>query len=230
MIAAWPSPDGPSRDAGANGGEAYAIAFDQGRIRRLLILPALFDEANKTRHLMVEVMRRLDGAGIDSFLPDLPGCNESLAPLERQTLASWRAAAMAAAEHFSASHVLTVRAAAILAPPALPGWRYAPIPGANALRALLRALTISAREAGQDLSSEQLLETGRDAGLELAGYRLGGAMIRALEAAQLPDSGRLADIAQATIGGGAPWLRAEPHFDPAQADALAAFLAMGLAH
>ena len=66
----------------------------------MLILPALFDEANKLRHFTVEVMRRLDAAGIDSFLPDLPGCNESRAPLETQTLTGWREAAEAAAGLF----------------------------------------------------------------------------------------------------------------------------------
>src|SRR6478752_1467341 len=115
-IAAWPSADG----------DEYALAFDKGRTRRLLVLPALFDEANKTRRLVVETLRRLDSAGIDGFLPDLPGCNESPAPLETQALAAWRAAAAAAAKHFGATHLLTIRASAILAPPTLPGWRYAP--------------------------------------------------------------------------------------------------------
>lgn len=218
MIAAWP----------AGGGEEYAVAFDQGRAKRLLVLPALFDEANKTRRLIVETLRRLDGAGIDSILPDLPGCNESRVPLETLTLADWRAAATAAAAHFGATHVLTVRAAAILAPPHLPGWRYAPTGGANALRGLLRARVISAREAGEEVTTEKLLETGRGAGLDLAGYRIGAAMIGDLEKAMLPDSGKLADIAQSTIGGGGPWLRAEPGFDANQADALAAILALGL--
>jgi hypothetical protein len=218
MIATWPSAEG----------EEYALAFDKGRPARLLVLPALFDEANKTRHLMVETLRRLDGAGIDCFLPDLPGCNESLALLDAQTLAGWRAAAAAAAKHFGATHLLTIRASAILAPPALPGWRYAPTGGASALRALLRARVVSAREAGENVTSDGLLEAGRSAGLDLAGYRIGAALIRELEGAMLPDSGRLADIAQATIGGAAPWLRAEPDFEPAQADALAAVLALGL--
>ena len=117
-IAAWPCP---------SGGTEYAVVFDQGRAHRLLILPAWFDEANKLRRLTVETMRRLDAAGIDSFLPDLPGCNESLAPLSDQRLEVWRDAASAAAAHFSANRVLTVRAGAMLAPTLLSGWRYAPL-------------------------------------------------------------------------------------------------------
>jgi hypothetical protein len=143
VIASWPCPL-------PQGGTApeYALAFDRSRPHRLLILPALFDEANKIRHQIAEVMRRLDGAGIDCFLPDLPDCNESLQALNEQTLESWRKAAMAAAAHFRTTRLLTIRAAAILAPPRLSGWRYGPTSGATALRALLRARQVAAREAG----------------------------------------------------------------------------------
>jgi hypothetical protein len=221
MIAVWPSP---------TGGEEYALAFDRGRQHRLLVIPALFDEANKTRHLLAEVMRRLDGAGVDSFLPDLPGCNESLAPLEMQTLESWQKAAQAAATHFAATRLLTVRAGALLALSGLPGWRYAPIDGPGVLRALLRARTVASREAGHAETIDSLSELGRTEGIELAGYRLGPAMFRDLEAAELPDAGMAREIDQGTVGGGGPWSRAEPGFDEAQADALAAIVAMELAH
>lgn len=215
MIALWPGPEG---------GE-YALAFDRSRAARLLILPPLFDEANKTRHLLAEVMRRLDGAGIDCFLPDLPGCNESLAPLETQTLAGWRAATVAAGEHFGCTHVLTVRAGALMAPE-LPGWRYAAQSGPSVLRAMLRARVIASREAGIDETSEKLLEQAREHGLELAGYRLGATLIGELMSAG--SSADLTDIAQSDIGGSGLWLRAEPGFNAKQADALAAIVAMGL--
>lgn len=217
MIASWPGPKG----------DEYALARDRSRGSRLLILPALFDEANKTRKLLAEVMRRLDGAGIDSLLPDMPGCNESRVALETQDLSDWREAAAGAAAHFRATHVLAVRGGALLAPPVLPGWRYAAVSGGQALKALLRARVIAAREAGADETSESLLVHGREHGLDLAGYRLGAAMVSDLEHAPLPP-GSLGEIGQADIGGGAPWLRAEPDFDPAQADALAAIVAMGL--
>jgi hypothetical protein len=220
MIASWPCP---------SGGDEFALAFDKGRKNRLLVIPALFDEANKTRHLVVETMRRLDGSGIDCFLPDLPGWNESLAPLEEQTLAGWREAAQAAAAHFAATHLMTIRAGAVLAPAGLPGWRYAPIGAASALKALLRARVVSAREAGRDESTEGLLEHGMREGLDLAGHKLGAALVAGLDQTQLPDSGTLRDIDHQTVGGPAPWLRAEPDFDPAQADALAAIVAVGLA-
>lgn len=217
MIAGWTSPSG----------EEYALAFDRGREKRLLILPAWFDESNKLRRLTVEVMRRLDGAGIDTLLPDLPGCNESTAPLESQTVSSWRKAAESAASEFTATHVLAIRAGAIVAPD-LPGWCYAPITGSQVLRAMLRARTIAAREAGREETRDGLLEIGRREGLDLAGYRLGAAMIAELETAEPLDIERQSKIAHADVGGAALWLRAEPDHDAAQADALAAIISMGL--
>ena len=215
MIAAWPAPDG----------EEYAIAFDRGRKRRVLILPALFDEANKLRHFTIETMRLLDSAGVDTILPDLPGCNESLSRLESQTLNSWRDAANAAAQHFRATHALTLRGGALCAPEDLPVWRYSPSTGSSILRALLRARVLASKEAGIEETRESLLERGREAGLELAGYRMGAAMIRELEAAEPTGGIALANIAQPDLGGPGLWLRAEPAHDPAQAEALAAIMA-----
>jgi exosortase A-associated hydrolase 1 len=210
VIAGWPAPDG----------EEYALVFDRGRERRVLILPALFDEANKLRHFTGEVMRRLDEAGIDAFLPDLPGCNESRAPLEAQTLTGWRRAAELAARHFGATHALTVRGGCLCAPE-LSTWRYAPATGASILRAMLRARVIASKEAGIEETRDGLLEAGRKSGLELAGYRLGAAMIGELETAEPSGGAALANIAQSDLGGAGLWLRAEPDHDPAQAEALA---------
>ncbi|MCT2558760.1 hypothetical protein N0B51_07180 [Tsuneonella sp. YG55] len=204
-----------------------ALAFDKRRENRLLVLPAWFDEANKLRRLTVEVMRRLDLAGIDCVLPDLPGCNESTAKLADQTLASWRTAAAAATEHFAATHVLTVRAGALLAPEGLPGWRYAPVGGRPVLRAMLRARTIAAKEAGRSERTEDLQAMARSEGIELAGWHVGAEMFRELEGAEAPPG--LAEIEQAALGGPALWLRAEPDEDAAQADALAAMVAIGMA-
>lgn len=219
MIAAWPVP---------SGGQEYALAFDKARANRVLVLPAWFDESNKLRHFTVETMRRLDGAGIDSFLPDLPGCNESLAPFAEQTLETWRAEAAEAAWYFAATHVLAIRAGALLVSDALPGWRYEPVSGSVQLRSLLRARVLAAREAGRDEDRERLLAEGRRNGLELAGYRLGAAMIAGLVDAELTAPDKLRDIAQADLGGSGLWLRAEPGRDPRQADALAAIVAMAL--
>lgn len=216
MIAGYPCPGGDA--------DEFTLAFDRGRQHRLLIVPALFEEANRMRRLTVEVMRRLDAAGIDCFLPDLPGCNESLQPLQAQTLESWRTAMAAAAQHFAATHVLGIRGGALVQP-GLPGWRYAPVKGANLLRQMLRARIVVARELGLAETQESLLETGSREGLDLVGYRLGAGLLGQLQVAEpVPAS----DIPQDMVGGGGLWLRAEPGEDRAQADALAAIVAVGL--
>jgi hypothetical protein len=218
MIASYPGP----------GGDEFTLVFDQSRAHRLLIVPALFDEANRMRRLTVEVMRRLDAAGIDCFLPDLPGCNESLQPLEAQTLDSWRAAMIGAAKHFSVTHVLGIRGGVLVQPNDLPGWRYGPVKGANLLRQMLRARIVSSREAGLTETQEGLLEIGTREGLELVGYQLGSELLRQLQAAAPSSVQNASEVLQDMIGGGGLWLRAEPGEDRAQADALAAIIAVGI--
>jgi len=205
-----------------------ALTYDQGRKHRLLVLPALFTEANALRRQTAEVMYRLDLSGIDSFLPDFPGCNESLQPLQSQTLGGWRAAARKAGEHFQATHVLTLRGGALLAPQSLPGWRYAPTTGAKILRSLLRARTIAAREAGRTETIDELAIKARTDGVELAGWMFGTDLFAALEQAIANEDSQQAIIGQDTIGGSGLWLRAEPGDSPEQADALAALITMGM--
>lgn len=211
MISTWPAPTGKPE---------LALVCDRGRKARVLVLPALFDEANKLRHFTVELLRLMDQGGADCLLPDLPGCNESTQALDGQTVVQWQAAALAAARHFGATNVLAIRGGALLAPP-LPGWRYAAITGESLLRALLRARVLASKEAGLAETRDDLLAKGREAGLELAGYRLGAGMIAGLEVAQPAD---LADIAQGQLGGAGLWLRAEPDHNPEQAAALAALV------
>ncbi|MDC8753445.1 hypothetical protein OIK40_02175 [Erythrobacter sp. sf7] len=220
MISTWTitAPDGSTT-------EELLVALDRGRDRRVLICPAWFDEANKLRRFTVEVMRRLDAAGIDSFLPDLPGCNDSLARLDAQTLTGWRAGMTAAAQALSASHVLAIRTGALLAPETLPGWHYAPQSGPRLLRGMIRARTIAARESGFEEKAEALMALGRSEGLTLGGWPLSAAMIGELESAEPVLVAGQSEITQAMLGGAGLWLRAEPDEDGAQADALAAIVA-----
>jgi hypothetical protein len=222
VIATWNAP----LPGGATS-EELLMQCDSGRAQRVLILPAWFDEANNLRRFTVEVMRRLDAAGIDSFLPDLPGCNESLVPLAAQSLESWRGAAAAAGEAFGASHVLAIRAGALIAPQGLPGWRYEPQSGAKLLRGMIRARIIAAREAGMTETADSLLAEGRDGGLIMGGWMIGAEMLRGLEQAEPAIVQAQTDIAQAAPGGAGLWLRAEPGENAAQADALAAIIASG---
>jgi hypothetical protein len=213
----------------APGGSEELVVYEgpANSATRLLILPAWFDEANKTRRFTRDVMRRLADAGVASALPDLPGCNESLVSFQTQSLTTWREAAAAAASQLGATHVLTMRAAVAVAPP-LPGWAYAPVAGKSVLRALLRARVLSAREAGRDETSEGLLLLGRTAGLDLAGYDLGAQMVADLADHDLKPTD-LTGIPQAELGSPGLWLRAEPDDDPAQAARLAEIVLPGLA-
>ncbi len=219
MIATWQAPLESGKDS-----EELLLSFDEGRDRRILILPALFDEANKMRRFTVQLMRRLNSAEVDCFLPDLPGCNDSLSPLSEQTLASWRSAVDAAAKQFGVTHFLSVRAGALIAPASLPGWHYAPQTGAKLLRGMMRAKIIAEREAGRDTSSDQMLTVGRSQGIELNGWFIGSAMLNQLETAEPVVGERITSVEQKALGGAGLWLRAEPDQDNAQSDALASIV------
>lgn len=214
----WPSPTGI---------EECMLSFDEGRQRRVLVIPALFDEGNKLRHFTVEVMRRLAAGGVDCFLPDLPGTNESLAPLGEQTLAGWRDYLQAAADHLQATHVLPIRAGAVLDPGQFPSVHYAAAKAASQVRTLARAQAMAEKEAGHPVSREGLLASGQAQGVTLAGYNLGATMVRELLEAEAPTAS--ASVAQGDLGGSGLWLRAEPAHDPQQADRLAALVMEHLA-
>lgn len=220
---AWPCPA-----PGGSGEEFAVVAGPEDPGLRVLIVPALFEEANRTRRMLAETMRALAEAGIASILADLPGCNESLAALERQNLGSWRAAMEAAVAHFSASHVLSLRGGALVAPD-LPGWQLAPVAGVQVLRPMLRARTVSAREDGRAETMDGLLAEGRERGIELAGYRLGASIIADLEAARVPDRPALTTLTLDDLGGTALWLRSEPGEDAAMSTALTGRIAADLA-
>jgi hypothetical protein len=218
----------PASDGGLPG-EELLVSFNRGRQSRVLICPAWFDEANKLRRFTLEVMRRLDRAGIDTLLPDLPGCNESTAPLENQTLEGWRAGMVSAADLLDATHVLAIRAGALVVPSALPGWHYAAQSGPKLLRGMIRARIIASREAGIAETSKELIARGKDAGLVLAGWPIGPALFRAMETAEPALAPGQSDIAQSALGGTGLWLRAEPDEDAGQADHLAALVAKKIA-
>lgn len=202
----------------------------------LLILPPLFDEANRVRHLMVECARALAELGVASVMPDLPGCNESAAPLENASLSLWQAALIACAEQLGpVSHIASIRGGSLIdgALGDLPRWRLAPVKGGQLLRTMLRTRIASDREAGITSSSEALMDSARAQGIELAGNSLSACMIRELDSATPAGGGvirlvRFADDpldADGRITGAPLWLRAEPAHDPAMAVAMAADIA-----
>lgn len=221
--ATWPCP----LPGGGISDELAVVSAAEGRAR-LLVIPALFDEANKLRRQTIEVMRRLAAAGIDSVLPDLPGCNESTVPLEHVTPDDWRDAAASAARHFGATHVLAMRGGGLFVPGGLPGWRYAPVEGAAILRQLLRARILASREMGVEETRERLMDAALENGIELAGYRLSADFVHQLQKLRPEPSDQIMTIDQDMVGGSGLWMRAEPGEDRQQADALAAIVAIGI--
>lgn len=200
----------------------------------VVMAPALFEEANRTRAFTLCVLRALAARGIGSAFPDLPGMNESLFPLCRTTIDAWRtafAAAVAAASDHGArpAVVASIRGGALLtgAAHAAGRWQCAPMTGATLVRELLRARKL----ADPDAAPPETMSA--DALLRIAGTEIPHALLDALRDAA-PDSTpplrivRLdSDPAQADVHvpGPALWRRTEPGNDPV----LAALLADDLA-
>ena len=192
----------------------------------VLIVPPLFEEANRTRRTLVLAMRALAAQGFAAAMPDLPGQNESLMPLEDVDLAAWQAAlAGVAATIDGPLLVASVRGGALIdhRVKAAAWWRLAPVGGSSLLRTLLRARVSADREAGVTSSLESLTETARREPLLLAGNRLSPAMIAQLGAAEVQPVEPLRSVALGADGiAGTPlWLRAEPGEDAAMAVAIA---------
>jgi hypothetical protein len=199
---------------------------------RVLIVPPLFEEANRTRRTLVLAMRALAAHGLGALLPDLPGQNDSLVPTHRVDLGQWRAALAAVVAAETAPVVIaSVRGGALI--DAVPGpigwWRLAPVTGAGILRPMLRSRVASDREAGVASNSEALLAAAATEPLELAGNRLSPAMIAQLQAAApqpvSPLRERALGSGDGALAGTPLWLRAEPGEDAALAAAMAADIA-----
>jgi hypothetical protein len=194
----------------------------------VLIVPPLFEEVNRTRHTLVLAMRALAARGFTTLLPDLPGQNESLVPLEEVDLAHWQdALADVAAAIDGPLLIASLRGGALIDHRATAAgwWRLAPVSGTSLLRTLMRARVTADREAGLASSLESLHETGKTAPLLLAGNRLSPAMIAGLGAAEVQPVAPLRTVtlgsADDMIAGTPLWLRAEPGEDAAMAEAIA---------
>ncbi|MCK0128241.1 hypothetical protein [Erythrobacter sp. F6033] len=216
MISDWPCPL-----PGGGTGDELALHIGDGAVARILVIPPLFDEHNKLRRQLAEVMRRLAENEITCVLPDLPGWNESIRPLDQQSLELWKACIKNAAQNFEITHFLAVRSGAILLPETATGWSYAPQSGAKLLRGMLRARTIASKEAGKVETLDGLAEIGRAEGVVLAGWPLNATLYRELEKAEPLQTQTIVTIEQSLVGGSGLWLRAEPDEAPSQADALA---------
>lgn len=193
----------------------------------ILIVPPLFDEANRLRRTLVLAMRALAADGFAAVLPDLPGQNESLVALDAADLAQWRdALADVAASLDGPVVVASVRGGALIddRAKAVAWWRLAPVGGASLLRTMMRARVTADREAGIESSLDSLQEAAKTAPLLLAGNALSPAMVAQIGSAEAQPVKPLRSIGLGADGiAGTPlWLRAEPGEDAAMASAIAA--------
>jgi hypothetical protein len=179
----------------------------------VLALPPLFEEANRTRAMLVDVLRRLAALGIGSALPDLPGQGESGMPTHAARLTSWRqAAASAAAALPSPVHVVAWRGGSLIDREISPTsrWHLSPLHGEAIVRDLLRVRQLARSEdyAGNVIDPALLDELAVAEPVTQ----------RPLRVVRLESDPRAADR---KIAAAPPWRASEPVTDPALQRALA---------
>lgn len=209
------------------GNDEAVLSFGKLAAKRvILIVPPLFDEMNRVRAMLTGAMRELAVRGVATLLPDIPGCNESLAPISAQSISGWRNAMATAVNQFNATHVASIRGGALIdADIALPHWRLAGVKGASLLKTMLRTRIASDKEAGRTSSIESLMAEAQNGPIELSGYMLGSDMLVELETAIPSAQIQAHEVALGDGFQGKPlWLRAEPQEDAEMSLALAAEL------
>lgn len=219
-----PAPAHLHYDSG--GQKEYCLSFgDATASRSILIVPPLFDEMNRTRRMLVEVMRSMADRGVRTLIADLPGCNESVADLATQTLESWQDAVEEAARQLGATHIASLRGGCLVDHrPGLPHWRLAPVGGSSLLKAMLRTRIAAEKESGNTVTIEQLMAKARSGPIELSGNMLGVGMLQSLDKAEAVGVDNLCEVKLADIDGSPLWLRAEPAENAAMSSAIAADL------
>ena len=196
----------------------------------ILIVPPLFDEANRMRRTLVLTMRALAEHGVASALPDLPGQNDSLVPTEEATLNGWRAALREFAAGEAAPLIVASWRGGALIDDAAAGaagyWRMAPVNGASLVKTMIRTRIAGEKEAGRSVDAEAIRASAAHGPVELAGNFLNAEMLAQLEAATPAEVAPLRQLAvgsgEGKLPGSTLWLRAEPGEDAAMARAMAA--------
>lgn len=201
--------------------------FVVGEGRDVLILPALFAEANRTRAFTVAVARALARAGLRCTLPDLPGTLESTAELAGIAWNDWCDAVGQLVDTLDRPVVLAIRGGGLLPTPTHPRLHFAATSGDRLLRDLLRARLATDKEAGRATTMAALAEAVAAGRERLAGFDLAPALSQPLAAAAPPPGAHEARLASdpapadSTVDGTPLWRRAEPGRDDAMADQLA---------
>jgi hypothetical protein len=200
-----------------SGGREAMVRFGPAAGVTVVAVLPLFEEGNRTRAAMVDVLRRLAELGIGGALPDLPGVGESLIATRDATLAMWRAAFAAACASLAGTvHVMGWRGGALVdgAADVASRWYLAPLSGTSVVRELERL-----RHAG--------------GGEDFGGNLLSAAMLDGLAGAEPVTAGALRVVrlesdpkaADRKIAGVPLWRGSEPGVDAGLQAAVAADVA-----
>ncbi len=113
----------------------------------VVMLPALFEEHNRTRAFTVAICRALAEQNVATLLPDLPGQGESVMPTQDATLDHWRDAVLALVQAQCAIRPVMIAAmrggAMIDDVLGVSGhWRLSPITGQVVIRDLTRGALV----------------------------------------------------------------------------------------
>ena len=184
------------------GGSERLLRHGVGSPTTLLILPALFEEANRMRRFTVSVMRNLADRGIGTILPDLPGAGESEQSFADVTMDDWRAAVSSLTDDIFGS--VAIRGGCLMDGTIAHRWRLAPENGERLLRDMVRATAFS-----MGVSASEIDEQARSAPTRLAGHLLSPALYSALHDAIPVDSAYITSVEGKKL-----WRAAEPGDDP----------------
>jgi hypothetical protein len=189
--------------------EESILRHGAGSPKTLLVIPALFEEANRMRRFTVSVMRNLAGRGIGTILPDLPGIGDSLTDVGDVTLSDWQEIISLFTPKTFGS--IAMRGGALLDGAAKHRWRLAPESGERLLRDMLRATAFSAGKTASELDQQ-----ARAAPTRLAGNLISPPLYSALHDA-VPSEGAHISL----VDGPKLWRAAEPGDDPVYASQIA---------
>jgi pimeloyl-ACP methyl ester carboxylesterase len=199
-----------------DGRPEWLLRIGDAGARPILFLPPLFEEMNRTRSFIVDLMRRLARRGFGCWLPDLPGTAESERRLPETRWADWREAAGSAGEEAARPAgrqplVVSVRGGSLLddAVAAACRWRFAPVAGESLSRDLTRAGLVSGTEYAGYRPDQELMES------------LATALPAPLEKVRTVRLASDRDHADLRVDGPALWRRSEPGNAPELALALA---------
>ena len=187
------------------GGREAMLRLGPTTGRPLVIVPPLFEEANRMRRLLVEVMRALAAHDIATLLPDLPGMGDSCVATRDARIDDWRDAMKGVAATLPTPiATIAVRGGCLLDAIGVERWRLAPVAGASLLRDMVRATALTAGTRPAELTA-----AARTTATRLAGNLIDPSLYVALDAAEVEGDAHVAQLA------GRPWRRAEPGDDPA---------------